>query len=63
MDPGTRAALFHGDYQVTKSIPAYIRDATHIPEMKEYLIRQSKEATGGGREKSLDNSTYYESID
>jgi hypothetical protein len=44
--PGTRAALFHGDQQVTKGIPAYIRDAAHTPAMKEYLIQCSKEATG-----------------
>jgi hypothetical protein len=44
---GTRAALFHGEQQVTKGIPAYIRDAAHMPALKEYLlIRCSKEATG-----------------
>jgi hypothetical protein len=48
--PGTRAALFHGERQVTKGIPAYIRDASHMPALKEYLIRCSKEATG--RDKS-----------
>jgi hypothetical protein len=58
--PGTRAALFHGEQQVTKGIPLYIRDAAHTPVMKEYLIRRSHEATG--REKSWDNTT-YESID
>jgi hypothetical protein len=58
--PGTRAALFHGERQVTKGIAAYIRDAAHTPAMKEYLIRRSKEATG--RDKSWDNTT-YESID
>jgi hypothetical protein len=60
--PGTRAALFHGEHQVTKGIPSYIWDAAHTPVMKEYhLIRRSHhEATG--REKSWDNTT-YESID
>ena len=57
--PGTRAALFHGDQQVTKGIPSYNRDAAHKPAMKEYLIQHSKEATG--REKSWDEAT-YESI-
>jgi hypothetical protein len=39
--PGTRApALFHGEQeQVTKGIPEYIRDAAHMPALKEYLIR------------------------
>jgi hypothetical protein len=54
--PGTQAALFHDDKQVTKSISAYIRDAKHTPEMRKYLIRRSKEATG--REKSWDSETY-----
>jgi hypothetical protein len=58
--PGTRAALFHGERKVTKGIPAYFRDAAHTPEMKEYLIRCSKEATG--RNKSWEDTT-YESID
>jgi hypothetical protein len=58
--PGTRAALFHGEHQVTKGIPSYIRDATHTPAMKEYLIRRSQEATG--RDKSWDKAT-YNSID
>jgi hypothetical protein len=55
--PGTQAALFHDDSkQITKSIPAYIRDAKHTPEMQKHLIRRSKEATR--REKSLDFETY-----
>jgi hypothetical protein len=54
--PGTRAALFHGNKQVTKGIPDYIRDAIHTPKMKQYLIRRSKEATG--RDKSWDEATY-----
>jgi hypothetical protein len=60
--PGTCAAalLFHGERQDTKGIPAYIRDAAHMPAMKEYLIRRSKKATG--REKSWDEAT-YDSID
>jgi hypothetical protein len=60
--PGTCAALlFHGDQQVTKGIPVYdIRDAAHMPAMKEYLIRCSKEATGC--DKSWDEAT-YDSID
>jgi hypothetical protein len=43
--PGTRAALFHGEQQVTKGmIPEYIWDAAHMmPVMKEYLIRRSKQ--------------------
>jgi hypothetical protein len=28
--PGTRAALFHGEQQVTKGIPEYIRDAAPL---------------------------------
>jgi hypothetical protein len=32
--PGTRAALFHREQQVTKGIPAYIWDATLMPAMK-----------------------------
>jgi len=58
--PGTAAALFHAGKQVTKRIPEYIREATHTPMMKTYLIKRSHTATG--REKSWDNST-YESID
>jgi hypothetical protein len=58
--PGTRAALFHSEQQVTKGIHSYIRDAAHMPAMKEYLIRRSKEATG--HDKSWDDAT-YESID
>jgi hypothetical protein len=58
--PGTHAALFHGEQQVTKGIPAYIRDAAHMPALKEHLIRCSKEATGRG--KSWDEAT-YDSID
>jgi hypothetical protein len=52
---GTQAALFHDDKQITKSIPAYIRDAKHTPEMQKHLIRRSKEATRW--EKSLDSET------
>jgi hypothetical protein len=59
--PGTRAALFPGERQVTKGIPAYIRDAAHTPAMKEYLIRRSKKATG--RDKSWDEATYDSIID
>ena len=58
--PGTTAALFHDGKQVTKCIPQYIRDATHTPLMKEYLIKRSKTATG--RDKLWDDET-YESID
>jgi hypothetical protein len=55
------AALFHGEQQVTKGIPAYIRDAAHTPVMKDNLtIRRSNEATG--RDNSRDNTT-YEPID
>jgi hypothetical protein len=36
--PGTRAALFHGDRQVTHDIPSYIREAKHTPDMRQYLI-------------------------
>jgi hypothetical protein len=43
--PGTGAALFHNDAQVTKGIPEYIRDAKHTPEMKQYLIRRSHTAS------------------
>ena len=58
--PGTRAALFHGNSQVTKSIPEYIREAKHTPDMKRYLIRRSKEGTG--RTQPWDEHI-YESID
>jgi hypothetical protein len=54
--PGTQAALFHDDKQITKSILAYICDAKHTPEMWKYLIRRSKEAIG--REKPWDSETY-----
>jgi hypothetical protein len=36
--PGTQAALYHDNQQVTKSIDNYIRDAKHMPTMKKYLI-------------------------
>jgi hypothetical protein len=41
MDPWhPRRLPFHGNQQVTKGIPAYmIRDAAHMPAMKEHLIR------------------------
>jgi hypothetical protein len=35
---GTRAALFHGNKEVTKTIPSYIREAKHAPEMRKYII-------------------------
>jgi hypothetical protein len=57
---GTRAALFHGDRQVTKTVPEYIREAKHAPAMQQYLIRRSKEARG--RDKTWDGNT-YDSID
>jgi hypothetical protein len=38
--PGTRAALFHGEQQVTKGTPSYIRDAAHTPVMKDAPMRQ-----------------------
>jgi hypothetical protein len=54
--PGTCAALFHGDRQVTTNIPSYIREAKHAPEMRKYLIRRSKEANG--RDKPWDEAIY-----
>jgi hypothetical protein len=57
--PGTRAALFHGPHQVTTRIPNYIRTATHAPNLKDYLIRRSHEATG--RDTTWDDAT-FESI-
>lgn len=54
--PGTSAALFHGDRQVTTNISSYIREAKHAPEMRKYLIRRSKEATG--RDKPWDEAIY-----
>jgi hypothetical protein len=36
--PGTRAALYHDDRQVTKSIDKYICNAKHTPTMKKNLI-------------------------
>jgi hypothetical protein len=53
--PGTCAALFHDERQVTKGIPAYIREAAHMQPLKEYLIQRSKEATGC--DKSWDEAT------
>jgi hypothetical protein len=44
--PGTKAALFRHTRQITKSLPAYIRTATHTPIMRHYLIQRSQEATG-----------------
>ena len=57
--PGTCAALFHGQHQVTKGIPDYIRIAKNAPEMKQYLIGRSQKATG--RDSKWDD-TIYESI-
>jgi hypothetical protein len=54
--PGTLAALFDSNMQMTKDIPSYIRDAKHTSNMKQYLIRRSTEATG--RDKSWDEDTY-----
>jgi hypothetical protein len=54
--PGTRAALFHRQQQVTKEISTYIRDVKHTPAMKEFLIRRPTEATG--RDKSWDETIY-----
>jgi hypothetical protein len=41
--PGTRAALFHGQQQVTKDITTYICTAKHAPFLKEYLIECSQD--------------------
>jgi hypothetical protein len=57
--PGTTAALFHGQHQITKSIPAHIRIAKNAPALKNYLIRRSNEATN--RDAKWDNEI-YESI-
>ena len=53
---GTHAALFHGNRQVTSSNPAYIHEAKHAPEMKQYLIQQLTEATRW--DKSWNAETY-----
>jgi hypothetical protein len=50
------AALFHGNRQVTHDIPSYIREVKHTPDMRQYLIRRSKEATG--RDEPWDEMTY-----
>jgi hypothetical protein len=57
--PGTRAALFHGPSPITKHIPAYVRNAIHAPEMKDYLIDRS--IVGTGREAPW-NDTVFDSI-
>jgi hypothetical protein len=44
--PGTTAALFHGNFQVTTNVPDYIRTAKHTPNMKAYLIERSHTASG-----------------
>jgi hypothetical protein len=54
--PGTRAALFHNQHQVTKDYPQYLRTAAHAPDMQSYLVRRSKEATG--RDSSWDAATF-----
>jgi hypothetical protein len=54
--PGIWAALYHNEKQVSKGIAAYIRDAKHMPDMQNYLIWRSKEATR--REKPWDSKTY-----
>jgi hypothetical protein len=41
--PGTRASLFHGQQQVTKDIPTYLRAAKHAPILKQYLIDHSQD--------------------
>jgi hypothetical protein len=58
--PGTGAALFHNDAQVTKGIPEYIREAKHTPEMKRHLIQRSQ--TARGRDKPW-SEEIYSSID
>jgi hypothetical protein len=37
--PGTKAALFRDNCQVTKALPKYIRTAHHTPIMKTYLLQ------------------------
>ena len=43
--PGTKAALFHGPSPITSDIPMYIRRVAHEPQMSEYLITRSQNAT------------------
>ena len=54
--PGTKAALFRQQRQITKSIPNYIRTASHTPIMRNYLIQRSQEATG--RDSAWDDSVF-----
>ena len=44
--PGTEAALFHSNLQITSHISNYIQTAKHAPTMKTYLIEQSQTASG-----------------
>ena len=44
--PNTKAALFHGNQQVTSKLPDYLRTAAHAPALREYLIDRSQTATG-----------------
>ena len=44
--PGTEAALFHGNLQITSHVSDYIRTAKHAPTMKTYLIERSQTASG-----------------
>jgi hypothetical protein len=61
--PGTRAALFHGEQQVTKGIPVYIRDAAHTLAMKEHLIRDKSWDDGHrGYKSTIDWHHYGKSL-
>jgi hypothetical protein len=42
--PGTKAALFHGESQITSNIPKYIRQAVHEPPLRAYMINKSQQA-------------------
>jgi hypothetical protein len=54
--PGTRAALFHKQSQITKDLPNYLRAAAHAPAMKKYLVHRSQTATG--RDSTWDDATF-----
>ena len=43
--PGTKAALFHGPSPITSDLLTYIQRVAHEPQMREYLIKQSQNAT------------------
>ena len=54
--PNTRAALYHQNQQVTSNIPAYLRTATHAPDMRAYLLERSR--TANGRDSPWTDATF-----